>query len=159
LIQGAVNAAGFILKAGEESALPGAALAAVLSIVQLGIMAANPPQKYATGGLITGSGTGTSDSIPTLLSNGESVINAKSTKMFMPMLSMINEAGGGVPLMNTQGMATGGMVQHTTNTVDNSEVANLLREFMNRPIETYVVSSKITEKQRGDTRLKNRTSF
>lgn len=54
--------------------------------------------KFATGGLVTGPGTGTSDSIPAMLSNGESVMTAKATAMFAPMLSAINVAGGGVPI-------------------------------------------------------------
>ena len=52
--------------------------------------------KFATGGLVTGPGTGTSDSIQARLSNGESVMNAKSTAMFGPLLSSLNQAGGGV---------------------------------------------------------------
>lgn len=52
--------------------------------------------KFATGGYVTGPGTGTSDSIPARLSAGESVINAKSTAMFGPLLSSLNQAGGGV---------------------------------------------------------------
>lgn len=52
--------------------------------------------KFATGGLVVGPGTATSDSIPARLSNGESVINAKSTAMFGPLLSSLNQAGGGV---------------------------------------------------------------
>lgn len=52
--------------------------------------------KFATGGLVTGPGTGTSDSISARLSNGESVINARSTAMFGPLLSSLNQAGGGV---------------------------------------------------------------
>ena len=52
--------------------------------------------KFATGGLVTGPGTGTSDSISARLSNGESVINARSTSMFGPLLSSLNQAGGGV---------------------------------------------------------------
>lgn len=52
--------------------------------------------KFATGGLITGRGTGTSDSIDARLSNGESVLNANSTAMFTPLLSALNQAGGGV---------------------------------------------------------------
>lgn len=54
--------------------------------------------KFATGGYISGKGSGTSDSIPAWLSNGESVINAKSTAMFGGLLSAINMAGGGVPI-------------------------------------------------------------
>ncbi|WP_313308787.1 tape measure protein [Stutzerimonas nitrititolerans] len=38
------------------------------------------PQKFATGGLIRGPGTGTSDSIPALLSNGEYVIRAAAVR-------------------------------------------------------------------------------
>lgn len=52
--------------------------------------------KYATGGLIIGSGSGTSDSIDARVSNGESIINAQSTSMFTPLLSALNQAGGGV---------------------------------------------------------------
>ena len=52
--------------------------------------------KFASGGYVSGPGTGTSDSIPARLSNGESVINARSTAMFGPLLSSLNQAGGGV---------------------------------------------------------------
>lgn len=52
--------------------------------------------KFATGGLVNGPGTATSDSIPARLSNGESVINARSTAMFGPLLSTLNQAGGGI---------------------------------------------------------------
>lgn len=54
--------------------------------------------KFATGGLVSGAGTGTSDSVPAMLSTGESVINARSTAMFAPLLSSINQAGGGIPI-------------------------------------------------------------
>lgn len=57
--------------------------------------------KFADGGLVTGPGTGTSDSIPTQLSNGESVITAKATSMFAPILSSFNMMGGGVPISVT----------------------------------------------------------
>ncbi len=46
--------------------------------------------KFATGGKVTGAGTGTSDSIPAWLSNGEFVINAKATSMNEPLLRAIN---------------------------------------------------------------------
>lgn len=76
-----------------------AALAAATGAVQIGIVASQkppaPPQ-FATGGLVKGPGTGTSDSIHARLSNGEAVMNARSTKMFAPILSAMNAAGGGV---------------------------------------------------------------
>jgi tape measure domain-containing protein len=53
----------------------------------------NSPLKKARGGPISGPGTGTSDSIPTLLSNGEFVVNAKSTAKNKKLLELINAAG------------------------------------------------------------------
>ena len=58
--------------------------------------------KFATGGLVTRPGTGTSDSIPAQLSNGESVMTARATSMFAPLLSSFNQMGGGVPINVTQ---------------------------------------------------------
>ncbi|MBK9357722.1 MAG: hypothetical protein IPN08_10100, partial [Bacteroidales bacterium] len=62
------------------------------------LLSGDTPQKKATGGLIVGPGTGTSDSIPTYLSNNESVLTAQSTGMFAPLLSGLNVAGGGIPI-------------------------------------------------------------
>lgn len=56
--------------------------------------------KFATGGLVTGSGSSTSDSIHAQLSNGESVLTANATSMFAPALSAFNQIGGGVPIVN-----------------------------------------------------------
>ena len=76
-----------------------AAIATTITTVLAGIASAISTvksAKFATGGLVSGPGTGTSDSIPARLSNGESVINARSTAMFGPLLSSLNQAGGGV---------------------------------------------------------------
>ncbi len=51
------------------------------------------PLRRASGGLVTGPGTSTSDSIDAKLSNGEFVVNAASTKSFLPILNAINESG------------------------------------------------------------------
>ena len=58
---------------------------------------------FATGGYVSGPGTGTSDDIPALLSNGEFVINAEATRKFGPLLSDINSG-------NFSAFATGGAV-------------------------------------------------
>lgn len=54
--------------------------------------------KMARGGLVKGFGSGTSDNVPTLLSNGEGVMTAAATSMFAPLLSQLNMAGGGIPI-------------------------------------------------------------
>jgi hypothetical protein len=59
----------------------------------------------ASGGYISGPGSGTSDSIPAWLSNGEYVVNAKQTAKHRAMLESINKgvqgfAGGGIVANN-----------------------------------------------------------
>jgi low affinity Fe/Cu permease len=58
--------------------------------------------KFATGGSVSGQGSGTSDSIVANLSNGESILTAQSTAMFAPLLSALNQMGGGVPISIVQ---------------------------------------------------------
>lgn len=53
---------------------------------------------FATGGTVRGSGTGTSDSIPIRVSNGEAIMNARAVQMFAPMLSQMNQVAGGAPI-------------------------------------------------------------
>ena len=45
----------------------------------------------ATGGFVTGPGTSTSDSVLARLSSGEFVVNASSTRRFLPLLKSINQ--------------------------------------------------------------------
>lgn len=75
-----------------------ASVTAVMSTAMKSIKSA----KFASGGLVTGPGTETSDSIPARLSNGESVMTARATEMFAPILSSFNMMGGGVPINVTQ---------------------------------------------------------
>jgi hypothetical protein len=63
-----------------------------------------PEPAFAQGGLVNGAGSGTSDSVSARLSNGESVINARSTSMFKPLLSAMNEAGGGRAFAGSDGV-------------------------------------------------------
>ena len=94
--------------------------------------AAPAPSKFASGGYVTGQGTSTSDSIPAMLSNGESVINANSTAMFGGLLNQINQAGGGAPIQTPGG---------------NSGATPI--------IKTYVVASDMTSQQEADKRIKD----
>lgn len=100
-VSAAALAALSIAEGAEIAAVTVKEVAGVAAIVATSI------GQFAGGGLVKGAGTGTSDSIPARLSNGESVINAKSTKMFYPLLSQMNEAGGGKPF------AAGGVVGGT----------------------------------------------
>lgn len=62
----------------------------------------------ATGGMIRGPGTGTSDSILARLSNGEYVVNAKAAAMNRPLLESINSGRiSSLPAFSTGGMVGG----------------------------------------------------
>lgn len=59
---------------------------------------APPPPKFATGVIgLDGAGTGTSDSIDAKLSRGESVITAKATERFAPILAQMEMSVGNKP--------------------------------------------------------------
>ncbi|TAI63461.1 hypothetical protein [Bradyrhizobium sp. Leo170] len=64
------------------------------------------PVAKATGGLISGPGTGTSDSIPALVSNGEFVVRASATARHLPLLEAIN--AGAIPAFADGGLVGSG---------------------------------------------------
>ncbi len=113
------------------------------------------PRGLARGGFVSGYGSGTSDSIPALLSNGESVINASSTAMFKPLLSTINSIGGG------RRFASGGIVSSDFNqTQAMTDLANSLGGMnSSEPIKTYVVARDITNQQMMDRAIKSRSTI
>lgn len=89
-------------------------------------------KKKATGGLITGPGTGTSDSIPAMLSNGEYVINAAAVQRlgtaYLDTLNSPHYAEGGqvgTPDMGAAG--SGGSVTLNVSAMDASSFMDFLR--------------------------------
>lgn len=86
-----------------------AAMASTIATIVGGIASAVSSvksAKFARGGLVVGEGTATSDSISARLSNGESVMNAKTTSMFAPLLSSLNQMGGGNAIETPTGANT-----------------------------------------------------
>lgn len=87
-----------------------ASAAALMVLIKAAFAGAKALVKgFSTGGYVQGSGTGTSDSVPARLSNGESVMTAKATSMFSPILSAFNQLGGGVPIVVNNGGSNIGM--------------------------------------------------
>ena len=113
------------------------------------------PIKAAVGGLVRGPGTETSDSIPAMLSDGEFVVNARSTRLFQPILSAIN-ASADLP-----GFAIGGLVDKNRdrpardNTDTIAEAINVA--FRDQPIRTYVTAGEISNEQQFDRIIKSRS--
>ncbi|MDF7667936.1 hypothetical protein PT273_08800 [Orbaceae bacterium ESL0727] len=97
------SAAGEIISAAMIAASSaGAGTSAVSGVAGAATVAA------ATGGLISGPGTATSDSIPSMLSNGEYVVNAASVKKYgIDYLHALNTG-------RLHHYATGGLVSNVT---------------------------------------------
>jgi hypothetical protein len=111
------------------------------------------PRGMATGGFVSGIGGPKSDLIPAMLSNGESVINAQSTSMFRPLLSSINEIGGG------KRFAEGGL---SVGSFSQNQALQQLQNSMNfqqAPIKTYVVASDMSNQQMMDRNIKTRSTL
>lgn len=90
-------------------------------------------QKHATGGYITGAGTGTSDSIPAMLSNGEYVLRSSAVdRIGIGTLNAMN--AGAVPQFS-EGGSVGDVVSggnHSVNLSVSAVDASSFRDFLKR---------------------------
>lgn len=100
---------------------------------------------YADGGIVRGPGTSKSDSIPARLSNGEAVMTSGAVTMFAPMLSMMNQMGGGTSFSSGLNSAL----------PDNANRANPAMEQQSLIMKTYIVESELTSSQQRQARLKD----
>lgn len=103
------NLLGGLAGGGKSGGGGGGILGWVLGLLGLG---------FAEGGHVNGPGTGTSDSILARLSDGEFVVNAKSTKQWLPVLEQINNNG------KMPAFATGGLVGPANNKLFKSAVGS-----------------------------------
>ena len=105
--------------------------------------------KFATGGKVNGPGTGTSDSIPAMLSNGEFVMTAKATRLFEPLLVAMNGIGSGVPMQ----------VQNSYEDTDTADMMADSFESAARKIKPVVSVVEITEAQERVDMIENLDTF
>jgi hypothetical protein len=97
------------------------------------------------GGFVFGDGGSITDSIPAMLSNGEFVMNAKSSSMFSPMLTAMNNMGN---LPNTA----------IPQSLGNQSLVDVMSQGMNnRPIKTYVTAQDMSNQQQFDRTIKSRS--
>ena len=143
LAEVAINT-GKAISAGVASAMatpfPGniAAVATTIATVMANITTAIKTinsAKFADGGVaegggnVSGTGTSKSDSIAAQLSNGESVMTAAATAMFAPMLSTMNQIGGGVPIQPTATIYTSQSGEGDGMEMMTSALASAIREM------------------------------
>jgi hypothetical protein len=89
---------------------------------------------FATGGFVSGPGTATSDSIMAMLSNGEYVVNAATTKRWLPFLETLNANDGKLPAF-----ASGGQVGPA-----NSTAFTMSKENNNKDKQQQVFNINVT---------------
>jgi hypothetical protein len=116
IVQTIIAGALGVVSAFQLGPIAGAIAAAAIAVttgVQVALIAAQkppPPPKFATGVIgLEGAGTATSDSIDAKLSRGESVMTAKATERFAPILAQMELAVGNRPnfQMGNKKFATG----------------------------------------------------
>jgi hypothetical protein len=101
--------------------------------------------RRSQGGFVFGNGGSITDSIPAMLSDGEFVMNAKSSALFSPMLSAMNNMGN---LPNTALPQAPG----------NQSLIEALQGTTNsRPVRTYVVGQDMSNQQQFDRTIKSRS--
>ena len=126
-------------------------LAGAIGAIQVGI--ANKQKQtvlsLAKGGMVYGPGNGTSDSIPAMLSNGESVINAEATSRYANILSAINQSTGGAPIM-PKFMAAGGVVTPSQSGISAADLAAVTGIGA---VRAYVLESEISSKTVRNNRI------
>jgi len=127
-----------------------------VAVIQSQIDDLQGAQGFSTGGFVSGPGTSTSDSIPALLSDGEFVVNAKSTKKFLPLLERINNQEEQFRRFNNGGFVLDGssfMGSTIQNNFDDSRIIEELRRTRQEPLRAYVFEKDITEAQQIEKRL------
>ena len=128
----------------------GVAVASGLKRVQQ--IKAIKPEEKADGGIVYGPGTSNSDSVPALLSSGESVITASSTAAFAPLLSTINQLGGGSSFDNTAVM--------NSNAMDNSmRLMGALGKNGGQPVRAYVLTTDVENTTQFERRVQSRSTL
>lgn len=146
------------------ASIPIAAAAAVAPAIQLAAIASTEyqPQQFAEGGLLSGN-SHAAGGIPFTVGGqsgfeaegGEAIINKKSTSMFMPLLSAINQAGGGVGFDNPVSLskfAVGGL---TPNVPQSGMSIERMVGAMNSRIDRIKVTNVATDTAATANRVNN----
>lgn len=118
-----------------------AGINAALGAAQIGIISS---QKFraAKGGIVPGQPSGV-DSVDAMLAPGEAVINSTSTSAFAPLLSAINEAGGGKSLVPSTGVSQ----------------PQSMPVFPDNDKKIYVSVEEFKDVDKGVTRIEEQASF
>jgi hypothetical protein len=122
--------------AGRASTATIAALKSQLSAAKAKLASGN----FASGGYVSGPGTGTSDSIPAMLSNGEYVVRASAVRAYgVDYMNSLNQMKtGSMPMSMGAGGSNGSQVVYLS-----PDDRALLRAAIERPVNLFAETGKI----------------
>lgn len=132
------------------------ALVAAQGIAQAAVVASQPTPKFAKGGVdIKGKGTATSDEIPALISNGESVITASATQRHKELLKAMNKGIGDryiaeyyiAPILKQQ-------IQKVNDEKEKSFAKNLANSIiLKQSLNDYNILESLKQSRRNDRQI------
>lgn len=134
---------------GFPEAIPFVAMAAALGAVQAAAIWAAPLPEAARGKYIKGP-SHADGGVPIEVEGGEVIINRRSTSMFLPLLSAINEMGGGVPF-TTPG-SDGGYTIRSISGGSKGMTSNEMRETIKEAFADVKVVATIEDIRREDAK-------
>jgi hypothetical protein len=103
-------------------------------------------KNYGDGGMIEGPRHSSKEGgVPIMAEGGEAIMTRGAVTMFKPLLSMMNQAGGGTSFNSNL----------TTTSYDQPKTAAPSDENKPMIVKSYVVSSELTNEQQKQARLKN----
>ena len=117
----------------------GTTAAAKFAAINPGMMRAPTPKKFATGGIVEGPGSGTSDSILAMVSNGEAIIPAKNVNKY-PELTAGLVAGNipgfknGLEPSSSSGMVFAHGIAPVTLSPEAMKALSLVSQSLNRSL-------------------------
>jgi hypothetical protein len=148
---------------GYPAAIPFVIAAGVLGALQTATVLATPlpeipePPKAARGRLIKGKSHRLGGEVVEAEA-GEAIINKRSTSMFAPLLSAINEAGGGIPF--TAPMSDGGYMYREAERsapIDMDAMRSVMIDAV-KEIKVYTTIEDIRRQDKNYTEIENNTS-
>lgn len=136
--------------------MPWTAIISALGAVQLDTIVSAPLPKAARGRLITGR-THAQGGEVIEAEAGEAIINRRATQMFLPLLSAINQAGGGVPFVAPY--SDGGYAaRYEAEKIDRSSIAQAVRAGI-ADLKIYTTIEDIRRADRRYTQVESRGDF
>ena len=141
---------------GPVAGIPFAIAAGAVGALQMATLLSAPLPKASRGTLLKGA-SHANGGIPIEAEGGEAIINKRSTSMFLPVLSAINEAGGGVPFVQT--MADGGYVSRNSNQQSvNGSIAEIVRATISE-MKIYTTIEDIRREDKKYTNIEASANF